>query len=202
MNKQEYTLVSGDLSNEMIVSGSTNSILLKPTSINDKKRIFEWLAHSSLTSEMLGEPKFPDNPAPTWEEFDADYLDYFFDNSQPQKGRCFIIVSNDMEVGQINYNPINKRTKATELDIWLSDKKHTGKGIGTAAIKLLCSYLFEHMGCKKIVIQPSARNENAIKAYKKVGFMEQTKIPKNFRFDYYDSVYLELKRRDDMALTR
>lgn len=149
---------------------------------------------------MLGDPKFPDNPVPSWKEFDADYLDYFFDGLQPQKGRCFIILNNRIEVGQINYNRIDKKTKTTELDIWLSDKKYTGKGIGTTAIKLLCRHLFENVGCKKVLIQPSARNENAIKAYKKVGFKEQTNIPDNFELDYYDSVLLELELPDILTL--
>lgn len=176
-------------------------VSIRPTTIHDKKKVFEWLAHSNLTNEMLGGPKFPDNPAPTWKEFDQDYLDYFFDGTRPEKGRCFIIICDGTEVGQINYNPIDKKTKTTELDIWLSDKKYTGQGIGTAAIKLLCSQLFENLGCKQIIIQPSARNENAIKAYKKAGFIVQNQVPKGFELDYHDSVIMILSNQNTMSFS-
>jgi len=141
---------------------------------------------------MLGEPNFPDSPIPSWEEFDEDYLDYYFDGTKPKEGRCFIILNDDVELGQINYNPINDKTKTTEIDIWLSDKKHTRQGIGTKAINLLSKHLFKNFGCKKIVIQPSARNKIAIKAYRKAGFIEQSQIPKDFELDYFDSVFMVL----------
>lgn len=54
---------------------------IKPATLQDKKKIFKWLAHSNLTSDMFGPPNFPDIQIPTWEEFDNDYLDYYFDGS-------------------------------------------------------------------------------------------------------------------------
>ncbi len=168
------------------------NVSIRAVTLNDKRKIFNWLANSNITQEMLGAPKFPDNPVPTWEEYDEDYKDYYFDYVRPYKGQCFIILNNLQEVGQINYNPINRKTKTTEFDIWLADKKYTGKGIGTAAIKLLCALIFENLDCDKILIQPSARNKFAIRAYKKVGFIEQPIIPKGFELDYYDSVLLGL----------
>lgn len=174
----------------MATSNSNRKVTIRPTIIKDKKKIFEWLTNSNLTSEMLGAPKFPDSPIPTWEEFEEDYLDYYFDGTKPNKGRCFIILSNQLEVGQINYNPIHNKTKTTEIDIWLSDKKYTRQGIGSKAIKLLCNHLFENLKCKQIIIQPSARNKKAIQAYQKVGFIEQSQIPKDFELDYYDSLFM------------
>ncbi len=170
------------------------NVQLIETKITDKEKIFNWLANSNLTSEMLGPPIFPDNPVPSWKEFDEDYLDYFFDGSEKFNGRCFIILFENEEVGQINYNPIDQENKTTELDIWLKDKKFTGKGIGTKAIQILCSFLFEKMDCKKIIIQPSARNTNAIKSYKKAGFKILKQIPKDFELDYFDGVLLELNK--------
>ncbi len=171
-------------------------VSIRPNSIADKPKVFDWLSRSNLTAEMLGPPKFPDNLAPTWEEFDEDYLDYYFDGSAPKKGRCFIIFFNELEVGQINYNPIDPLTKTTELDIWLSDKKYTGKGIGVKAIQLICKHIFDNLDCRKILIQPSARNPYAIKAYKKAGFIEQAEIPPDFELDYQDSVLLVLNNEN------
>ena len=53
--------------------------------------IYQWLAHSDLTSSMLGPPDFPDNDIPQWDEFINDYKMYFFDGTDPKAGRCFLI---------------------------------------------------------------------------------------------------------------
>jgi len=169
---------------------SNKRVTLRPATYQDKEKIFQWLAHSNLTSEMLGPPKFPEAPIPTWEEFDTDYVSHYFDNTQPLKGRCFVIEHNGEEIGQINYNEIDEVTKSTEIDIWLADKCFTGKGLGTEAIQILCEYLVKTFDCQTIYIAPSKRNGNAIRAYKKAGFLETTVIPEGFVPDYSDTIVL------------
>ena len=165
-------------------------IALRPATLADKRAVFEWLAHSDLTHQMLGPPVFPDNLPPTWEEFNNDYFDWFFEGSKPLQGSCFIILFNGEPVGQINYNDIDTTNQCTELDIWLSHSKHTGKGYGTHAIILLCHYLKETFDLKRIYIGPSQRNVNAIRAYEKVGFVETSVWPEHFIPDYHDTVVL------------
>lgn len=165
-------------------------LTLRPATLQDKRSVYNWLAHSNLTREMLGPPNFSDNPVPAWEEFNEDYSDHYFDGSQPFKGQCFILIYNGQQIGQINYNEINTTTKSTEIDIWLADMEYTGKGLGTEAIKILCNYLDSKFGCETIYIAPSRRNINAIKAYKKAGFIETNYLPDNFVPDYEDTVVL------------
>lgn len=148
------------------------------------------MTQSDLTREMLGPPNFPDAAIPTWEEFNEDYLDHYFDDSAPLKGRCFILMFEEQEVGQINYNEIDAERKCTEIDIWLAARKYTGKGWGTSAIEWLCDYLLQKFDCKAIFIAPSRRNKMAIKAYTKAGFVELEKIPDNITPDYKDTVVL------------
>jgi RimJ/RimL family protein N-acetyltransferase len=170
---------------------------LRPATLQDKRNVYNWLAHSNLTREMLGPPNFSDNPIPTWDEFNLDYLDHYFDGSQPLKGQCFILIYNGRQIGQINYNPIDSIRKSTEIDIWLADREHIGKGLGTEAIKNLCYYLNNNFDCETIYIAPSKRNKMAIKAYKKAGFIETNSIPNNFVPDYVDTVVLEKKFKNE-----
>lgn len=165
-------------------------VSIKPSEIKDKRKIYDWLANSNITKEMLGPPKFPDIPIPSWEEFDKDYNEIFFDINRPYEGQSFIIKLCEEEVGQINYGEIDLETNSTEIDIWLADKKFTGKGIGTKAIKLLIEYLNNNFNIKTFFIAPSKRNENAIKAYKKAGFTESNFIPKYFIADCDDAIVL------------
>jgi len=198
-NGSWYTSCTGNhlQATDIMIDLLTSDILtLRPATLQDKTKIFNWLTSSSLTSEMLGKPNFPDNPIPTWEEFDSDYVDYYFDNSQPLSGRCFILEHMGQEVGQINYNKIDVKTKSTEIDIWLADRQFTGKGLGTEAIRVLCQYLYKSLGCTTIYVAPSKRNQKAIKSYKKAGFSETDILPDGFIPDYDDTV-LMVKHSDE-----
>jgi len=172
---------------ELIIGEKIN---IRPTTIKDKRKVFEWLTNSNLTKEMMGLPYYPDAIIPTWEEFDKDYFDSYFDGSNPIKGRCFIILEKGNEVGQINYNAIDKDKKNTDLDIWLSDFKYTGRGIGTEAILLLCGYLNKRFDCEQIIMSPSKRNKSAIKSYEKAGFVMTDIELDETEKDYKDNVVM------------
>ncbi|NQU86163.1 MAG: GNAT family N-acetyltransferase [Mariniphaga sp.] len=165
-------------------------IMLKPATVQDREKIFLWLTKSNLTKEMMGPPNYPDSKIPSWEEFKNDYAEYYFDGSQPMNGQCFIIQVEGEDIGQINHNAIDNKNKVTDLDIWLSDAKYTGKGIGTGAIQLMCEYLGKKYGCRQIKISPSKRNEKAIRAYKKAGFVMTDIVPDKSELDYEDNVVL------------
>lgn len=166
-------------------------VMLRPAAKEDRQFVFEWLACSDLTSSMLGPPDFPDNPVPTWEEFINDYSAHFFDGSNPGAGRCFIILVSGEPIGQVNYNEICAEDRSTELDIWLSHSRHTGKGYGTDALETLCKHLSEEFDIRRFIIAPSARNIRAVKSYRKAGFAEVTIIPDHFIPDYKDTVVME-----------
>ena len=169
------------------------NISLRPAAPKDKRPIFEWLTNSDISSNMIGPPLFPDLPVPDWQEFVEDYPNYFFDDSKPLLGRCFIIVVNGEAIGQINHDVIANNT--TELDIWLKSSQYTGKGYGSDAIKTLCNYLKNKYNCTNFRIAPSKRNVAAVKAYEKAGFKITNDIPDDFVPDYDDAVLMimELK---------
>lgn len=163
---------------------------LRPATPDDRRPIFEWLALSDVTHLMLGAPTFPETPAPSWEEFLADYRDHYFDGSQPRLGRCFVILADGEPVGQITYNEIDPAGPSTEVDIWLSAAEHMSKGYGGDALRTLCDYLHRTFGCREVYIAPSQRNAPAVRAYRKAGFEEATAPPAWFVPDYPDAVVL------------
>jgi diamine N-acetyltransferase len=140
---------------------------------------------------MMGSPDFEDHPIPTKEEFDEDYTDSFFENNLPYSGRSFIIIYRGEDVGQINYGDVQENPRSTELDIWLSDNKHCGKGLGTDAIELLMDILRIELDCKIFYIAPSKRNPRAIRSYEKVGFKKCGEIPEWFVPDYEDAILMK-----------
>jgi RimJ/RimL family protein N-acetyltransferase len=156
--------------NEQIIPGKR--VVLRPTTPEDAVHVHDWLFRSDVTSSLMGPPLFPERPVPLPEDSTQDFDPHYFDGSAPALGRSFLIVVDGEPVGQVNYNDISERSgrKGTELDIWLRSGSLCGKGYGTDALEALCHYLHEQFGVEEFMVQPSARNPRAIRAYEKAGF--------------------------------
>ncbi len=173
---------------------------IRPALASDRRNVYGWLAESDVTASMMGPPTYPDLAIPTWDEFCADYLPRYFDDSEPFAGRCFIIVAGGHDVGVVCYNAIDEQRRLTELDIWLRSEAACGKGYGSNALRLLCEHLHEAYGVGEFIIRPSERNRRAIAAYQRAGFERLPLTPSEQRMkfgegDCQDSVVL-LRRID------
>jgi diamine N-acetyltransferase len=140
-------------------------VTLRPATLQDRRKIYEWLARSDVTPHM-----YRDDPVPTWEEFCNDYRPYFFDDSEPKRGRCFVIRVTEEDLGQVNYNEIDELNRCTEIDIWMRSEADCDRGLGTDALKTLCGYLQCHLNLLEFFMKPSALNLRAIRSYEKAGF--------------------------------
>lgn len=143
-------------------------VKLRPMTLSEKGLFFDMATRSDATPYLYG--PLSGTAVPTWEELFRDYQDYFFDGSQPEKGRCFAILSGDRVIGQVSYNEIDRQRACVELDVWIAASSDTGKGAGPDALETLMRYLHEEMSVGTFVICPSAANPRAIRAYQKAGF--------------------------------
>ena len=69
--------------------------------------------------------------------------DIYFNGSQPEKGRCFVIMVSDRAIGQVDYNEINRADNSVELDIIIAVDTDKNEGYGSDALKTLAKYLFQ-----------------------------------------------------------
>lgn len=127
---------------------------------------------------MMGMQNYPDHPIPTWEEFCDDYKPHFFNSSGDGKGRNYIIIASDEEVGTIGYDLLDKKKNRIVLDIWMRAEKYCGLGYGSDTLNTLCDYLHKTYCITNFIISPSARNKRAIAAYRKSGFEYVSTISK------------------------
>jgi aminoglycoside 6'-N-acetyltransferase len=82
----------------------------------------------------------------------------------------FVIEAYGEVVGAIQYHEEDDPMyRHAGIDIFLTTSRHD-QGLGTEAIRLLASYLFEERGHHRLTIDPAADNTAAIRAYEKVGF--------------------------------
>jgi RimJ/RimL family protein N-acetyltransferase len=172
-------------------------VVLRPATPEDEPQILAWLLRSDVTPSLLGPPLFPERPLPqiggSAERLDPHYLD----GTAPELGRCFLILVGGEPVGQVTYNDIMEwdGRKRVELDIWMRSEACCGKGYGSDALDAICRHLHEQFGVEEFMVQPSARNPRAIRAYEKVGFRRLVLPLEAARElwgpnDYYDSVYM------------
>jgi diamine N-acetyltransferase len=147
-------------------------VVLRPATTEDEPQILGWLLRSDITPSILGPPLFPERPVPRLDDPSQRLDPHYLDGTAPELGRCFLILVDGEPVGQVTYNDIMERDgrRQVELDIWMRSEAFCGKGYGTDALGALCGYLHKTFGVGQFMVQPSARNLRAIKAYEKVGF--------------------------------
>jgi RimJ/RimL family protein N-acetyltransferase len=176
-------------------------VILRPAQEQDRPSVYAWLALSDVTPSMLGPPTYLEAPIPSWDEFCADYVSRFFDGAQPQLGRSFIIEREGAAVGHVSYSKVERGRGSAELDIWLRSEASCGRGYGPDALTALTRYLHKTLGLREFIMRPSRRNQRAIKAYDRAGFVLQPLTPAQQAAlygpgDHYDTVVMCLKLAD------
>ncbi|MES9970279.1 MAG: GNAT family protein [Candidatus Thiodiazotropha sp.] len=154
-------------------------IKLRPANLADRLLVFEWGHNSDIAGFIYpagGEIQ-------TFEEFCADYKEYYFSDVSPELGRGFIILEDENPIGFIAYNEIDQKSRV-ELDMWMSCEANCSKGFGPDAIEALCVYLAAEFGVHTYMMQPSAGNPRAIRAYEKAGFVMTPATPEQIRREW------------------
>lgn len=164
-------------------------VTLRHASIGEKRKTFEWLSLADTTAAHTGPPLFPEIPVLTWDEFRADFEDFYYEERGREKGSVMIVEADGQEAGCLCYSRFHLQDRSAELDIWLSQEAHCGKGIGTEALKQAIRYLRETSGVKRFIIRPSLQNARAVRAYEKAGFRHADDIERTLREYLADEYY-------------
>ena len=83
---------------------------------------------------------------------------------------AFVIEIDGQVVGLIQYGEeTDPDYRYAGIDIFVHPGWH-GRGIGADAVRTLARHLFDDLGHHRIVIDPAAANERAIRSYERVGF--------------------------------
>ena len=82
----------------------------------------------------------------------------------------FAIVVDGEVAGMIQYHEeTDEEFRHAGIDVFLGSDYHGG-GLGTDAVRTLARHLIDDLGHHRLVIDPAAHNERAIRCYEKVGF--------------------------------
>ena len=158
----------------LIASG--NTLFLRRAQPHDRARVYAWLAESDLTPSSFGPPLYPERPAPSPEDFGERYLPHYFDGTRPFDGRAFLLRAGEEDVGCLVHHAVDLYRDAVELELWLAQARHCGKGYGSEAVTLACEWLQDNLGVNRFLLRPSRRNVRALRAMRRAGFRE-TDLP-------------------------
>lgn len=156
----------------MIIRGE--KVSLKPMTVDQIPLFYRWATLSEATPFWYGD--LVGEPLPTYERFLKDFPNYYFDGSQPEKGRSFVIMVGRRAIGEINYNEIDRDNNTVDIDISIADDSDKIRGYGSDALKALARYLFQKMDIEVCRIETILKNTRAIRAYEKAGFKKKATI--------------------------
>jgi aminoglycoside 6'-N-acetyltransferase len=110
-----------------------------------------------------------------------------------------VIVVDEEVIGAIQFDEEDDPMyRHAAIDIFITTLRH-GQGLGSDAIRTLARYLIEERGHHRLTIDPAADNEQAIRAYRAVGFRELGVMRGYERGDdgtWHDGVLMEMLAED------
>ena len=83
--------------------------------------------------------------------------------------------SNGQHVGNVKYEPVDVGKGETVMGILIGDPAWRGKGVATEVLKASANWLQQFKGIRCIKLGVDRENEAAITAYRKTGFVVETR---------------------------
>lgn len=98
----------------------------------------------------------------------------------------------DLPLGSVYIRDIDRDHHKAEYGIFIGEPQARGRGIGTAAARLMLRYCFEEEGLHRVYLRALAGNHQAIGSYEKAGFVKEGCLRDDVCIDgrYYDIVWM------------
>lgn len=117
-------------------------------------------------------------------------------NTMIRPGRAVQIIivdsADDTPLGSVYIRDIDRGNLKAEYGIFIGVPQARGRGIGTAAARLMLRYCFEEEGLHRIYLRALAGNRQAIRSYEKAGFVREGCLREDVCIDgeFYDIVWM------------
>ena len=106
----------------------------------------------------------------------------------------FIIcdLKDDRPLGSVYIRDIDRKHNKAEYGIFIGEASARGRGVGTAAARLMLTYCFEEEKLHRVYLRAFSHNEQAIRSYEKAGFEKEALLKDDVCIDgvYYDIVLM------------
>jgi RimJ/RimL family protein N-acetyltransferase len=101
-------------------------------------------------------------------------------------------------IGTTGLFGINWIMRFGEFRVFIGDKKHWNRGVGTECAKLMVVYGMEKLNLNKVWLGVNAANVGGARAYEKAGFVREGILrQEQYRnFEYYDVIRMSILRSE------
>ena len=79
----------------------------------------------------------------------------------------------DQPLGSVYIRDIDRKNRKVEYGIFIGEESARGRGVGTAAAKLMLDYCFREEKLHRVFLRVLADNVRAIRSYEKAGFQRE-----------------------------
>ncbi|WP_426348052.1 GNAT family N-acetyltransferase [Alloiococcus sp. CFN-8] len=145
--------------------------------------------------------------APEWKKWDAPYFPH---KSMPYEqfietamnwvdvDSFWVITINDVVCGIVSYYFEDEQKKWLEVGIVLHEAHNWSRGIGTRALELWITHIFNSLSLVRVGLTTWSGNERMIRVGEKLGMKMEARIRKvrYYNGKYYDSIRMGILREE------
>jgi RimJ/RimL family protein N-acetyltransferase len=143
-------------------------VQLRELTIDDAEDRYQWCLDREVTKHLNMPERYP----PFSREETQAWIRMCINQTNGYEQKA-IITEEGKHIGWIDFKNIDKLNKHAELGIAIGDKSYWGKGYGLSAMNEMLIWGFQQLELNKIWLRVEIDNENAIKSYKNMGYVEE-----------------------------
>ncbi len=155
-------------------------IYLRPMTKDDTDNIIKWRNSDAVRKRFIYQALFTKESHEHW-------IDTMIDTGKAVQ-MIICLKEGDVPVGSVYIRDIDMVNHKGEYGIFIGEESARGRGVGTAAAKLMKKYAFEELRLHRLFLRVFADNMQAIKSYEKAGFAREAYLK--------DDVYIDGKFHD------
>lgn len=169
------------------------TIYLRLMTAEDTENIIRWRNSDAVRSRFIYQKLFTKESHENW-------IKNVIDTGKAVQ-MIICLKEGDVPVGSVYIRDIDMEHRKGEYGIFIGEAAARGKGVGTAAAKLMIRYAFEELRLHRLFLRVFADNEQAIKSYEKAGFVKEAHLKDDVCIDgkYCDIVLMATINSCDLA---
>jgi ribosomal-protein-alanine N-acetyltransferase len=142
----------------------TNRFILRPLNVDDiSERYAGWLSDQATSKYISARLSL------------ADLRQYVYERTS-QEDVLFLGIFDkitNLHIGNIKYEPVNSKLRYAIMGILIGEAEWRGKGVASEVLLASAKWLWNNRNIQQIILGVSHSNLAAIRAYRKVGFVNQ-----------------------------